>query len=69
MNLIFIKDHIETIGNPLGLCAVSSKLENNVIAVPGLLKGHLHIELYTKVGRTMFNILFIYNYFYIYYRV
>eukprot|EP00164_Ancoracysta_twista_P000102 GFYU01000144.1.p1 GENE.GFYU01000144.1~~GFYU01000144.1.p1 ORF type:complete len:358 (-),score=87.71 GFYU01000144.1:505-1578(-) len=39
-------DHIETIENPKGLCAVCPSSTNNVLACPGLQKGHVRIELY-----------------------
>lgn len=39
-------DHIETVNNPLGLCAVCPSSTNTVLACPGLQKGHVRVELY-----------------------
>jgi len=39
-------DHIETISNPKGLCALCADPQNIVLVCPGLQKGHLRVELY-----------------------
>lgn len=39
-------DHIETVNNPLGLCAVCPSSTSSVLASPGLQKGHVRVELY-----------------------
>jgi len=39
-------DHIETIANPRGLCALCPDPQNTVLVCPGLQKGHLRVELY-----------------------
>jgi len=39
-------DHIETISNVKGLCALCPDPENTVLVCPGLQKGHLRVELY-----------------------
>jgi len=39
-------DHIETISNVKGLCALSPDPENTVLVCPGLQKGYLRVELY-----------------------
>jgi WD40 repeat protein len=40
-------DNIETLDNPIGLCALSPSETSNVLACPGVVKGHLKVELYT----------------------
>jgi WD40 repeat protein len=39
-------DHIETINNPKGLCALCPSPQNNVLVCPGLQQGHVRVELY-----------------------
>jgi len=39
-------DHIETINNPKGLCALCPSPTNNVLVCPGLQQGHVRVELY-----------------------
>jgi len=39
-------DHIETISNPKGLCALCPDPDNTVLVCPGLQKGYLRVELY-----------------------
>jgi len=41
-------DHIETVPNPKGLCALSPSPQHNVLACPGLQQGHVRVELYNK---------------------
>lgn len=46
-------DHIETHENPRGLCAVCASPTNNVVACPGVAKGHVRIELYDHRKTTL----------------
>lgn len=39
-------DHIETIANPKGLCALCPSASNTVLACPGVSRGTVRIELY-----------------------
>lgn len=39
-------DQIATVANPKGLVALCSEVNNNILAVPGLAKGSIRIELY-----------------------
>ena len=39
-------DHIETLANPKGLCALCPNLSNTVLACPGVTRGTVRIELY-----------------------
>jgi WD40 repeat protein len=39
-------DHIETIANPKGLCALCPSTSNTVLACPGVSRGTVRIELY-----------------------
>lgn len=39
-------DHIETVSNERGLCALCPDTSNNVLACPGIQKGHVRVELY-----------------------
>ena len=39
-------DHIETISNPRGLCALCPSASNTVLACPGVSRGTVRIELY-----------------------
>lgn len=39
-------DHIETIANPKGLCALCPSSSNTVLACPGVSRGTVRIELY-----------------------
>lgn len=39
-------DHVETADNSKGLCALCPSPSNNVLAVPGMQKGDVRIELY-----------------------
>lgn len=39
-------DHIETISNPKGLCALCPNASNNVLVCPGMQRGHVRVELY-----------------------
>eukprot|EP00455_Lapot_gusevi_P011198 TRINITY_DN15157_c0_g2_i1.p1 TRINITY_DN15157_c0_g2~~TRINITY_DN15157_c0_g2_i1.p1 ORF type:complete len:366 (+),score=53.44 TRINITY_DN15157_c0_g2_i1:94-1191(+) len=39
-------DHIETISNPKGLCALCPYLSNTVLVCPGMQRGHVRVELY-----------------------
>lgn len=49
-----LADHLETVDNPRGLCAVCPSPTNNVLACPGASKGSVRIELYdAKVRRTV----------------
>jgi WD repeat-containing protein 45 len=41
-------DHIETIPNPRGLCALCPYTSNTVLVCPGLEKGHVRVELYDQ---------------------
>lgn len=46
-------DHIETCDNPRGLLALCSAPHNNVLACPGLSKGHVRVELYDQRKTTL----------------
>eukprot|EP00475_Leptophrys_vorax_P028616 TRINITY_DN4153_c0_g1_i2.p1 TRINITY_DN4153_c0_g1~~TRINITY_DN4153_c0_g1_i2.p1 ORF type:complete len:375 (-),score=95.94 TRINITY_DN4153_c0_g1_i2:1128-2252(-) len=46
-------DHIETIKNPLGLCALCPHASSNVLACPGIQKGHIRVELYDLKKNTI----------------
>lgn len=46
-------DHIETCDNPKGLCVVSADSERNVLACPGIQKGHVRVELYNSKKTVM----------------
>jgi hypothetical protein len=49
-----LADHLETLDNPRGLCAVCPSPANNVLACPGATKGSVRIELYDqKIRRTV----------------
>jgi hypothetical protein len=39
-------DHVDTADNPRGLCVVCPSATNNVLACPGMSKGHVRVELY-----------------------
>lgn len=39
-------DHIETIANPKGLCALCPNSSNTVLACPGVSRGTVRVELY-----------------------
>lgn len=39
-------DHIETIANPRGLCALCPNSSNTVLACPGVSRGTIRVELY-----------------------
>ena len=39
-------DHIETVNNARGLCALCPDTSNNVLACPGIQRGHVRVELY-----------------------
>lgn len=39
-------DHIETISNPNGLCALSPHATSTVLVCPGMQRGHVRVELY-----------------------
>lgn len=39
-------DHIETIANPRGTCALCPSSSNSALACPGLQRGHVRVELY-----------------------
>jgi hypothetical protein len=41
-----IVDHIETVPNPRGLCALCSHLDHNVLACPGRQRGQVRVDLY-----------------------
>lgn len=41
-------DHIETIANPRGLCALCPFPTNTVLVCPGLQRGHVRVELYDQ---------------------
>lgn len=41
-------DHIETISNPKGLCALCPFPSNTVLVCPGLQRGHVRVELYDQ---------------------
>mmetsp|Transcript_8959 Transcript_8959/g.17466 ORF Transcript_8959/g.17466 Transcript_8959/m.17466 type:complete len:371 (+) Transcript_8959:59-1171(+) len=46
-------DHIETIKNPAGLCALCPYASNTVLVCPGLQKGHVRVELYDMKKTTI----------------
>lgn len=46
-------DHIETVDNPKGLCALCPAPGCLVLACPGAYKGHVRVELYNKRRITM----------------
>jgi hypothetical protein len=46
-------DHVETADNPRGLCAVSPSPTHNVLACPGVQKGHVRVELYDQRKTTL----------------
>lgn len=46
-------DHIETIANPKGLCALCPYSSNTVLVCPGLQKGHVRVELYDSKKTTL----------------
>eukprot|EP00471_Norrisiella_sphaerica_P004854 CAMPEP_0184481404 /NCGR_PEP_ID=MMETSP0113_2-20130426/2946_1 /TAXON_ID=91329 /ORGANISM="Norrisiella sphaerica, Strain BC52" /LENGTH=369 /DNA_ID=CAMNT_0026860511 /DNA_START=62 /DNA_END=1171 /DNA_ORIENTATION=- len=46
-------DHIETIKNPKGLCALCPYASNTVLVCPGLQKGHVRVELYDMKKTTI----------------
>eukprot|EP01138_Halocafeteria_seosinensis_P015099 gb/GECG01015412.1/.p1 GENE.gb/GECG01015412.1/~~gb/GECG01015412.1/.p1 ORF type:complete len:385 (+),score=40.30 gb/GECG01015412.1/:1-1155(+) len=47
-------DHLETVDNPRGLCAVCPDADNTVLACPaGQKKGHVRVELYDKRQQTL----------------
>eukprot|EP00465_Bigelowiella_longifila_P000659 CAMPEP_0185281462 /NCGR_PEP_ID=MMETSP1359-20130426/66733_1 /TAXON_ID=552665 /ORGANISM="Bigelowiella longifila, Strain CCMP242" /LENGTH=378 /DNA_ID=CAMNT_0027876899 /DNA_START=606 /DNA_END=1742 /DNA_ORIENTATION=- len=46
-------DHIETIKNPKGLCALCPYSSNTVLVCPGLQKGHVRVELYDMKKTTI----------------
>ena len=46
-------DHMETCDNPRGLLALCAAPHNNVLAAPGLSKGHVRIELYDQRKTTL----------------
>jgi len=46
-------DHIETIANTKGLCALCPYASNTVLVCPGLQKGHVRIELYDLKKTTL----------------
>jgi WD40 repeat protein len=46
-------DHIETTRNPLGLCALCPHASSNVLACPGIQKGHIRVELYDLKKNTI----------------
>jgi len=48
-----LNDHIETISNPLGLCALCPSSSNTVLASPGLQKGHVRVELFDMKKTTL----------------
>ncbi|MES1914827.1 MAG: hypothetical protein MHM6MM_006856 [Cercozoa sp. M6MM] len=41
-------DHVPTIANPYGLCALCPYSHNNVLVCPGLQRGHVRVELYNQ---------------------
>lgn len=43
-------DHIETVDNPRGLLVVCPNPSNNVIACPGMQKGHVRVEVSARVN-------------------
>lgn len=46
-------DHIETVNNPHGLCALSASSSSTVLACPALHRGHVRVELY-DIRKTTF---------------
>ncbi len=46
-------DHIETVDNPLGLCALCPDPYHTVLASPGLQQGHVRVELYDIRQQTL----------------
>lgn len=46
-------DHLETVDNPRGLCCLSASSSNNVLACPGIIKGHVRVELYDTRKTTL----------------
>jgi WD40 repeat protein len=48
-----LHDHIETISNPKGLCALCPNSSNSVLACPGLQKGHVRVELFDVKKTTL----------------
>ena len=46
-------DHIETVDNPLGLCALCPDPFNTVLACPSLQQGHVRVELYDVRQQTL----------------
>lgn len=46
-------DHIETISNPKGLCALCPYNSNTVLVCPGLQRGHVRVELYDLKKTTL----------------
>ena len=46
-------DHLETVENTRGLCCISSSSSNNVLACPGIIKGHVRVELYDTRKTTL----------------
>ncbi|RHY33521.1 hypothetical protein DYB32_001595, partial [Aphanomyces invadans] len=48
-----LMDHIETITNPKGLCALCPSSTNTVLACPGVSRGTVRIELYDQRKTTL----------------
>lgn len=48
-------DHIDTIVNPLGLCALCPNSNNMVLACPGPERGTVHLELYNQRKNKVIN--------------
>ncbi len=46
-------DHIETIKNPNGLCALCPYATNTVLVCPGLIQGYVRVELYDMKKTTI----------------
>jgi len=46
-------DHIETIANPKGLCALCPNPDNRVLACPGVSRGTVRVELYDNRKTTL----------------